>query len=341
MRQRDFYFDNAKILLIFLVVFGHFLQSYIETSTFISFVYKFIYTFHMPAFILISGFFAKGIYEKGYIAKITKKLILPYILFQITYAVFYYFLHSKDTFKLEFFEPHWSLWFLISLFCWNIMLLVFSHMKPKFALSIVLLAGLIAGYFDWISTYFSLSRTIVLFPFFLAGYLLGKKDFKTLVQPKVKLAALLIILIVAIGILSFPDLNEKWFFGSKAYSEFKGEEALGMFQRAGIYMVQFVMTACFFAFVPRRQFFFTNWGRNTLYVYLLHGFIVRTFRGSDLEDYVDQVQAIPLLLVISLLLTALLSSKFVTSLTQPIIELKWSKLKQVAHRLRNEYSSTG
>ncbi|GIN89976.1 acyltransferase [Siminovitchia terrae] len=341
MRQRDYYFDNAKILLIFLVVFGHFLQSYIETSTFISFLYKFIYTFHMPAFILISGFFAKGIYEKGYIGKITKKLILPYILFQIAYAVFYYFLHSKDTFKLEFFEPHWSLWFLISLFCWNIMLLAFSHMKPKIALVIVLFAGLVAGYFDWISTYFSLSRTIVLFPFFLAGYFLSKKDFRALVQPKAKLAALLVMLIIAIGILSFPDLNEKWFFGSKAYSEFKSEEVLGMFQRAGIYMVQFVMTACFFAFVPRRQFFFTSWGRNTLYVYLLHGFIVRTFRGSDLEDYVDQVQAIPLLLVISLILTALLSSKFITSLTQPIIELKWSKLKQAAHRLRNEYSSPG
>ncbi|WP_144460999.1 acyltransferase family protein [Siminovitchia fortis] len=339
MKKRDYYFDNAKILLIFLVVFGHFLQSYIETSSFISFLYKFIYTFHMPAFILISGFFAKGIYEKGYIAKITKKLILPYILFQIAYAVFYYFLHSKDTFKLELFQPHWSLWFLISLFCWNILLLAFSRMKPGIALAITLLAGLGAGYFDWISTYFSLSRTIVFFPFFLTGYLLSKKDFKKLIQPKAKVAALIVMFIVAVGILCFPDLNEKWFFGSKAYSEFHSAEIFGILQRAGIYMVQFAMTACFFAFVPRRQFFFTNWGRNTLYVYLLHGFIVRTFRGSGLEDYVDQVQALPLLLIVSLLLTALLSSKFVTSLTQPIIEMKWSKLKHAANRLRNEYSS--
>ncbi|RST75312.1 acyltransferase family protein [Siminovitchia acidinfaciens] len=340
MRKRDFYFDNAKILLIFLVVFGHFLQSYIHSSLFISSLYNFIYTFHMPAFILISGFFAKGIYEKGYITKITKKLIIPYILFQIVYAVFYYFSHSKNTFKFELFQPHWSLWFLISLFCWNIMLLVFNRLKPKYALSIALLAGLVAGYFDWISTYFSLSRTFVFFPFFLVGFYLKKEHFKALRQSRAKIAAVIVMLIVTIGILSFPDLNEKWFFGSKAYSELENAQFYGMLKRTGLYMVQFAMAASFFAFVPRRQFFFTNWGKNTLYVYLLHGFIVRTFRGSNLEEYVDQVQALPVLLVVSLVLTALLSSKFVTSITQPIIEMKWSKLKHAANRLRNEYSSS-
>lgn len=340
MKKRDYYFDNAKFLLIFLVVFGHFLQSYIDSNMFISYLYKFIYTFHMPAFILISGFFAKGIYEKGYITKITKKLILPYILFQIVYGVFYYFIHSKDTFKLELFQPHWSLWFLISLFCWNIMLLIFNRMKPVYAISIAFLAGLGAGYFDWMSTYFSLSRTFVLFPFFLTGYYLSKKHFKALAQPRARVGSFIVMLIVLIGILSFPELNEKWFFGSKAYSEFDSVDFYGMLKRAGIYVVQFAMAASFFAFVPRRQFFFTSWGKNTLYVYLLHGFIVRTFRGSSLEEYVNQVQTLPALLVVSLLLTILLSSKFITSITQPIIEMKLSKWKKAANRLRNEYSSS-
>lgn len=340
MTKRDYYFDNAKILLIFLVVFGHFLQSYIESSDYISFLYKFIYTFHMPAFILISGFFAKGIYEKGYIAKITKKLILPYILFQIAYAVFYYFLHSKDTFKLELFQPQWSLWFLISLFCWNIMLLAFNRIKPGFALAIALSAGLAAGYFDWISTYFSLSRTLVFFPFFLAGYHLSKKQLKSLVQPKARIGAIIIMAIVSIGIISFPDLNEKWLFGSKSYSELDSVEFYAMLKRAGIYVVQFAMVACFFAFVPLRQFFFTSWGKNTLYVYLLHGFIVRIFRGSELEEYINHMQTLPLVLIVSLLLTALLSSNFITGITQPFIEMKVSKWKKAANRLRNEYSST-
>ncbi|MFD1705710.1 acyltransferase family protein [Siminovitchia sediminis] len=339
MKKRDSYFDNAKILLIFLVVFGHFLQSYIDTNAFISFLYKFIYTFHMPAFILISGFFAKGIYEKGYISKITKKLILPYILFQIVYAIFYYFLNSKDTFQLELFQPHWSLWFLISLFCWHIMLLIFNRMKPGYALTLAVLIGLGAGYFDWISTYFSLSRTLVFFPFFLIGYYLSKKQIEALVQPRVKLGAVLIMVTVAVGLLSFPDFNEKWFFGSKSYIEMGNAEFYGMVKRAVIYAVQAAMAASFLAFVPKRQFFFTRWGRNTLYVYLLHGFIIRTFRGLNMEEYINQMQ-LPILLIASLILTALLSSKLITGLTQPFIEMTFTRWKKAANRLRNEYSST-
>ena len=91
MEPRNYYFDNAKFILIFFVVFGHFLRSFIEDNETIYTIYKVIYTFHMPAFILVSGFFAKGFYQKGYVKKITKKLIFPYLIFQINYSVFYYF----------------------------------------------------------------------------------------------------------------------------------------------------------------------------------------------------------------------------------------------------------
>ncbi len=64
MANRDSYFDNARFILIFLVVFGHLIQSYVDANTFVATLYKFIYAFHMPAFILISGYFAKGIYQK-------------------------------------------------------------------------------------------------------------------------------------------------------------------------------------------------------------------------------------------------------------------------------------
>lgn len=67
--SRDSYFDNAKFLLIFLVVFGHIIRSYIHDNDALLHIYKFIYTFHMPAFILISGYFAKGFNRPGYVKK--------------------------------------------------------------------------------------------------------------------------------------------------------------------------------------------------------------------------------------------------------------------------------
>src|SRR3954453_4538382 len=109
MTQRTFYFDNAKFILIFFVVFGHMLRSFIEDHETIYTIYKVIYSFHMPAFILVSGFFAKGFYQKGYIIKITKKLILPYLIFQLIYTVYYYLLYERTAITVDLLDPQWSL----------------------------------------------------------------------------------------------------------------------------------------------------------------------------------------------------------------------------------------
>ena len=60
MEKRDAYFDNAKLFLMILVVFGHFLQPFVNDHPLYDDLYYFIFTFHMPAFILISGYFAKS-----------------------------------------------------------------------------------------------------------------------------------------------------------------------------------------------------------------------------------------------------------------------------------------
>ncbi|HZG73381.1 MAG TPA: hypothetical protein VEY51_17735, partial [Chondromyces sp.] len=101
---------------------------------------------------------------------------------------------------------------------------------------------------------------------------------------------------------------------------------------AFLYVVSFALIACFFAFVPKKQLFFTNWGKNTLYVYLLHGFIIQLFRNSGLED---KAESVPLLLACSLLLAMLLSTSAVTTVTQPIIEANMSKWKKFLGRRKN------
>ena len=61
---RDPFFDNAKFLLLVIVVFGHLLQPFIGEAGWVHDLYFTIYTFHMPAFILISGYFAKSFARK-------------------------------------------------------------------------------------------------------------------------------------------------------------------------------------------------------------------------------------------------------------------------------------
>ena len=59
-KTRDYHVDNIKGVLIILVVCGH-LLSYLQdmNSTFAIGVRTFIYFFHMPGFIFMSGYLAK------------------------------------------------------------------------------------------------------------------------------------------------------------------------------------------------------------------------------------------------------------------------------------------
>ncbi|MGN1402206.1 MAG: acyltransferase family protein [Bacillus sp. (in: firmicutes)] len=334
MDQRTPYFDNAKFILIFFVVFGHLLRTFIHEHEIIYAVYKTIYSFHMPAFILISGFFAKGIYERGYIGKLFKKLIVPYFIFQAIYTVFYYYLRSKNSFELDMLTPHWSLWFLLSLFFWNIMLLLFSKFRPLVGITIALAFGLIVGFFDEISNTLSLSRTFVFFPMFLAGFHLKMDHLKQLMTPKARFISVLLFTLTFVGFYQMPEIDYKWLLGSKPYSELLATSLTGMSIRLGFYVLSFIMIACFLSCVPTERYFFTSLGKRTLYIYLLHGFFIQLFRESGYADYFDDPENYILLIGVTIILTFLLSSQFIVSIAQPFIELNTTRTKTLYMRIK-------
>ena len=73
---RDSFFDNAKFILIFFVVLGHLIEPYAPTVPFYKTLFVFIYFFHMPAFVLISGYFSKKFKDWKY----ALNLVLVYII---------------------------------------------------------------------------------------------------------------------------------------------------------------------------------------------------------------------------------------------------------------------
>ncbi|MEL4029440.1 acyltransferase family protein [Caldifermentibacillus hisashii] len=336
-KQRDYYFDNGKFLLIFFVVFGHLIRSFIEDNEILYALYKTIYSFHMPAFILVSGYFAKGYFEKGYFTKLVKKLLVPYLIFQIIYSVYYYFLLSEKSLSINIFNPEWSLWFLVSLFCWHLLLLLFTKMNQPFGFILSIIIGILIGYIDFIDEYLSLSRTFVFFPFFLLGYYLKREHFYWLKSKVAISSATIVITSVFVLFYLFPLMDFEWLFGSKPYNHFETDMTFAWLQRLFIYGVSLITVFSFWAFVPRQHYFFTKIGRYTLYIYLLHGFIIKYFRGSDWEKWIAKNHSVWILAVFALSLTLLLSSKFVRVLTQPIIEFKlanwFSLFKQFNRRL--------
>lgn len=72
MKERNYLFDNLKFLLIVLVVFGHSLEE-ISLEHNYAIIRAWIYSFHMPVFVFISGYFSKSV-RRG--AKVREKQLL-------------------------------------------------------------------------------------------------------------------------------------------------------------------------------------------------------------------------------------------------------------------------
>lgn len=328
--KRDAFFDNAKVLLIFLVVFGHMIQPFTEGSKPMYTLYTWIYTFHMPAFIFLAGFFAKGSGDKNYITQLAKKLIVPYLIFQLVYTGYFFFI-GKDEWLNAPFYPHWSLWFLFSLFCWHVLLFWFKKIPPLLGVVIALQIGLLVGYMDDIGHSFSLSRTFVFFPFFLAGYWLTKDHVKKWRNQRVREVSLVVMAVVAALIAAFPEFSSGWLLGSKSYATL-GTPEFGGFFRLAVYGLAALMTISVLAWVPGKEFKWTYLGGRTLYVYLLHGFIIQFFREAELFK-VNTAMDVFGLAILSAAIVYTLSTSMTRTITQPLIEVRASMIKRWWHRL--------
>ena len=305
------------------------IQPFIDGSSGINTLYMWIYTFHMPAFIFLAGFYAKGSGNKTYIVKLAKNLLVPYLIFQLLYTVFYFFI-GKDGWQAGVFHPHWSLWFLCSLFGWHILLSIFKKAPAVISVSLAVLIGLIVGYFGEIGHTFSLSRTFVFFPFFLLGFWLTEKHVMWLKRKSVKIGSLIVLLAVGAAIYFAPDFNSGWLLASKSYSDL-GMPAYGGLARLLVYVTSALMAMSILAWIPVSNSRLTHFGTRTLYVYLLHGFLIQVFREADIFQ-VNGVFGVLGIALLSAAIVLLLSTKPVQGLWQPFIEGRATIIKQTYER---------
>jgi acyltransferase len=97
MTKREEWIDNLKGLGIIIIVFGH--SCYSSDSM----VIKYIYTFHVPLFFFISGYLFKQKREMStweYIRSRFKRLIIPYVCFNIIAYLTYGIVSKKMHFNL-------------------------------------------------------------------------------------------------------------------------------------------------------------------------------------------------------------------------------------------------
>ena len=130
--MRLFSFDALKLLAIFLVLWGHAEQHFLSTEPCQSPVYRVIYAFHMPLFMMLSGYFAVSslrLNMKMFFIKKFRQLIYPILVWGAVLGLF-----LEATHDFHFGHPSFSVsglladyllftdfWFLKSLFvCYTI-----------------------------------------------------------------------------------------------------------------------------------------------------------------------------------------------------------------------------
>ncbi len=314
--KRNPYFDNIKFILILLVVIGHTIEPFIHKHRLIYATYKVIYTFHMPLFILISGYFAKKAIRNRNYTKLIHNYLVPYLIFQILYSVMYFGVENKATYTLRLFTPYFTLWFLLTVFTCHLILPWLLKLPAPMVWA--LLAGAAIGYINLDGKFLSLSRTFVFLPFFLAGYRAEERHFTFFQTRKRKLAAPFILLSLFICFYwVFPDFTSKWLTGSYSYQELGVAEWHGGVYRLLLYIVQTLAIVSILALVPRRETFYTPRGSRTLYVYLFHGLIIRSLDRMGFFHSIQSPMELLSLLPASIALTFLLSTETVERLTRP------------------------
>ncbi len=176
-QNRNYLIDNSKGLLIFLVVLGHSLEFIRKDYEVARLLYVFIYEFHMPVFVFISGYLSKNV-EKGR-RNAVRNFLTPFLLFNIIWNLItlvgplflrgeFTELPSEQAFS--FFTPGWALWYIFAMFLWKILLPDLLKFKNIFILSII--AGIFVKLSGEFGSYMALSRTITFAPFFFLSWLL-------------------------------------------------------------------------------------------------------------------------------------------------------------------------
>lgn len=263
--ERDCYFDNAKAILIILVVVGHIIEPFIQANYGLKTLYVFIYSFHIPVFVLLTGYFAR--YIKDYSAKEIK-----YIGLFLAFTILYWPLSGRDL-LINLVRPYWLLWFLISLASWYILLHFFRQLKHPIV--VAFFVAIVAGYINQIGYFASLSRTLVFFPFFLAGYYLDKNTFTQVSKRRAISIALPLILTLAVY---GQYIDYHWLYGSYSYTALGHTEWFAGFYRIGFYVVATIISVAFLSIIPANRTIYTQLGQYTLWIFLFHGLIIRLWR---------------------------------------------------------------
>ena len=262
--------DNLRFFLILLVVVGHFAEQGGSTHLFKSF-FLFVYSFHMPAFIFISGMF----HSNKRVGQRTAFYLALYLLMKIIIYAERRLIGQKPSFSLI--SESGIPWFMFAMAAFTLLAYLLRKINAKYLLLPAVLIACAAGYWTKIGDGLVLSRILVFFPFYLAGEAIPREKLEALRRVKVLRWGLFLI-VAAWGTACLLLLDDLYFLrplftGRNAYSA--RFLPYGALWRLLCYAISSICILALVLLIPDREIRpFTVFGRRTLQVYFWHRMVL-------------------------------------------------------------------
>lgn len=312
--NRNLKYDTMRFLLLLLVIVGHEMELFMNGR--VLYLYKIIYTFHMPAFMFLTGKFAK--FDKK---RILKHLCFPYVVFQPLYLCFAAVVSSGTEIKIQFTTPYWILWYLLAVvFCYMLIPLL-PKKNSTWAVAVVLvsfLMSILVGYETTVGYYLTLSRFIVFLPFFLYGYYQDRivQFAKKWINFKLTTRIIISLAVVLIGeyIVIRENIPTSLLYGSRGYAAC-GSSPIA---RVLVMIIAINWINLLMSILPNIQIpIVSTLGKNTMPVFILHAFVIELLGKINFFHF-NQIANLVLAFIMSIFIFALLGNKFVVNLFKKV-----------------------
>lgn len=322
-QRRDPFFDNARAVLITLVVVGHALEPIASASAHAMTVW--IYSFHMPAFVFVCGVLARtyrGTPRQA--SRVVTALLVPYAVFQVVHRLMRTATLDADL-RLDLLTPGWTLWFLLALAMWRLLVPVFTALRFPVVTTVAI--SILAPLMVALDQTMSMGRVLSFAPFFVVGLLAEGRVLDRLQGRAVRVGAVAVLVasfaaVVAAG--SRVEVSAFLFSTSYAARDLSAPE--GMVIRAAALVAGAFGTAAVLALTARGQRWWTFVGQRSMYVYLLHPLALWGVRYLGWADEWTTPGHTVAVFVACVALTVLLASPPVVWCTRWIVDPPFSRL---------------
>lgn len=305
--KRIAYFDNAKGILILFIILAHVLSLCSKYYNYSDDFFKFATLFMLQCFFFISAYFS----SKSKVPKNKRiyNLLKIYLLWQTIITIYYAFILNIIDFNLNYLIPRYTLWFLITMIFYNLLAFILEKVNYNIMIPTSIIIGLLSGFIPYIGETLSLSRTVVFFPFYVIGYYAQDLNLLSIIKTKqIKKLTFILSIVILVLILNYDNiLSIKILKGKYSYYDIDNINLfLACVERLIFYIFSIVVSISFLNLIPKKASILTTLGRNTLYIYLTQGMILKTFITNQiLLD--NRIVGTLLLFICAFLLTILLA----------------------------------